>query len=88
MLCPSEYWLKGQINLQVLSIAGTASEQRQAPKVLRLIRAGRHTMLVMLLLCRLGEKIPTDIRQYTDQHIITDFPGFYCKCISPRSSDS
>jgi metal transporter CNNM len=42
-----------EVNLQVLSIAGTADERRQAPKVLRLIRAGRHTMLVMLLLGQL-----------------------------------
>lgn len=41
-----------QVNLQVLSLAGTDDERRQAPKVLRLIRAGRHTMLVMLLLGR------------------------------------
>lgn len=41
-----------KVNLQVLSLAGTDDERRQAPKVLRLIRAGRHTMLVMLLLGR------------------------------------
>lgn len=42
-----------QVNLQVLSLAGTDDERRQAPKVLQLIRSGRHTMLVMLLLCTL-----------------------------------
>jgi hypothetical protein len=39
-----------QVNLQVLSQAGTPDEQRQAPKVLRLLQRGRHTMLVVLLL--------------------------------------
>jgi metal transporter CNNM len=34
----------------VLSQSGTPDEQRQAPKVLKLLRAGRHTMLVVLLL--------------------------------------
>ncbi|CAD6565425.1 MAG: hypothetical protein TREMPRED_001274 [Tremellales sp. Tagirdzhanova-0007] len=38
------------VNLQVLSLSGTSAERRQAPKVLSLIKAGRHTMLVMLLL--------------------------------------
>ncbi|KAK1926456.1 hypothetical protein DB88DRAFT_481900 [Papiliotrema laurentii] len=38
------------VNLQVLSQAGTPSERRRAPKVLELIKAGRHTMLVVLLL--------------------------------------
>ncbi|RSH90330.1 hypothetical protein EHS25_001664 [Saitozyma podzolica] len=38
------------VNLQVLSQSGTPDEQRQAPKVLKLLRAGRHTMLVVLLL--------------------------------------
>ncbi|ORY27814.1 hypothetical protein BCR39DRAFT_537401, partial [Naematelia encephala] len=38
------------VNLQVLSLAGTASERRQAPKVLKLLQKGRHTMLVVLLL--------------------------------------
>jgi metal transporter CNNM len=43
-----------QVNLQVLSQSGTPDEQRQAPKVLKLLRAGRHTMLVVLLLGELG----------------------------------
>lgn len=38
------------VNLQVLSQAGTPDEQRQAPKVLKLLKRGRHTMLVVLLL--------------------------------------
>ncbi|KAL1409912.1 cell agglutination protein Mam3 [Vanrija albida] len=39
------------INLQVLSQAGTESEQEQAPKVLKLLSGGRHLILVVLLLC-------------------------------------
>jgi metal transporter CNNM len=39
------------INLQVLSQAGTADEQAQAPRVLRLLKIGRHLVLVVLLLC-------------------------------------
>jgi hypothetical protein len=39
-----------QVNLQVLSLAGTPDEQRQAPRVLKLLKSGRHTMLVVLLL--------------------------------------
>ncbi|KAK8846786.1 hypothetical protein IAR55_005874 [Kwoniella newhampshirensis] len=38
------------VNLQVLSIAGTDDERIQAPRVLRLLSKGRHTMLVVLLL--------------------------------------
>lgn len=41
------------INLQVLSQAGTPAEQEQAPKVLKLLNTGRHTVLVVLLLCGL-----------------------------------
>ncbi|RSH84636.1 uncharacterized protein EHS24_006160 [Apiotrichum porosum] len=39
------------INLQVLSQAGTEAEREQAPRVLALLQSGRHTMLVVLLLC-------------------------------------
>ncbi|TYJ54300.1 hypothetical protein B9479_005059 [Cryptococcus floricola] len=39
-----------QVNLQVLSVAGTEDERRQAPRVLKLVGHGRHTMLVVLLL--------------------------------------
>ena len=45
-----------QVNLQVLSASGTDAERRQAPRVLRLLRTGRHTILVVLLL---GELIGT-----------------------------
>ncbi|ORX34416.1 hypothetical protein BD324DRAFT_635793 [Kockovaella imperatae] len=38
------------VNLQVLQQAGTDDEKLQAPKVLRLLRTGRHTILVVLLL--------------------------------------
>ncbi|ODN75427.1 hypothetical protein L202_06578 [Cryptococcus amylolentus CBS 6039] len=38
------------VNLQVLSVAGTEDERRQAPRVLKLVGHGRHTMLVVLLL--------------------------------------
>ena len=37
------------MNLQVLSLSGTPAERQQAPRVLNLIKAGRHTMLVVLL---------------------------------------
>ncbi|KAK4687870.1 metal transporter CNNM, partial [Tremellales sp. Uapishka_1] len=46
------------VNLQVLSIAGTPAERRQAPKVLALLNSGRHTMLVVLLLGELPQKSP------------------------------
>nr|XP_019047404.1 hypothetical protein I302_04017 [Kwoniella bestiolae CBS 10118]OCF26334.1 hypothetical protein I302_04017 [Kwoniella bestiolae CBS 10118] len=39
-----------QVNLQVLAISGTPDERRQAPRVLKLIGKGKHTMLVVLLL--------------------------------------
>ncbi|WVQ97880.1 hypothetical protein IAU59_004996 [Kwoniella sp. CBS 9459] len=38
------------VNLQVLALSGTPDERRQAPRVLKLIGRGRHTMLVVLLL--------------------------------------
>ncbi|OCF42314.1 hypothetical protein I317_03817 [Kwoniella heveanensis CBS 569] len=38
------------VNLQVLAISGTPDERRQAPRVLKLVGRGRHTMLVVLLL--------------------------------------
>ncbi|WVR04473.1 hypothetical protein IAU60_001476 [Kwoniella sp. DSM 27419] len=38
------------VNLQVLAISGTEDERRQAPRVLKLIGRGKHTMLVVLLL--------------------------------------
>ncbi|WVW78683.1 hypothetical protein I302_100643 [Kwoniella bestiolae CBS 10118] len=38
------------VNLQVLAISGTPDERRQAPRVLKLIGKGKHTMLVVLLL--------------------------------------
>ncbi|GFZ49221.1 Uncharacterized protein JCM24511_06971 [Saitozyma sp. JCM 24511] len=38
------------LGLMGLDSSGTPDEQRQAPKVLKLLRAGRHTMLVVLLL--------------------------------------
>ncbi|WVQ76817.1 hypothetical protein IAR50_006491 [Cryptococcus sp. DSM 104548] len=38
------------VNLQVLSVAGTEDERRQAPRVMKLVGHGRHTMLVVLLL--------------------------------------
>jgi metal transporter CNNM len=47
---PLRVFLIPQVNLQVLSQSGTPDEQRQAPKVLSLLRSGRHTMLVVLLL--------------------------------------
>lgn len=71
------------MNLQVLSQAGTEDEQRQAPKVLRLLRSGRHTMLVMLLL---GEWTALEgedgiqgmqveaARQHARQHISAGLP--------------
>ncbi|KLT41909.1 DUF21-domain-containing protein [Cutaneotrichosporon oleaginosum] len=39
------------INLQVLSQVGTLEEQEQAPRVLNLLKIGRHLVLVVLLLC-------------------------------------
>nr|XP_031857385.1 uncharacterized protein CI109_007207 [Kwoniella shandongensis]KAA5524457.1 hypothetical protein CI109_007207 [Kwoniella shandongensis] len=38
------------VNLQVLSISGTEDERLQAPRVLDLLKKGKHTMLVVLLL--------------------------------------
>nr|XP_019008722.1 uncharacterized protein I206_06404 [Kwoniella pini CBS 10737]OCF47503.1 hypothetical protein I206_06404 [Kwoniella pini CBS 10737] len=38
------------VNLQVLAISGTLDERKQAPKVLKLIGNGKHTILVVLLL--------------------------------------
>ncbi|WRT64991.1 uncharacterized protein IL334_001932 [Kwoniella shivajii] len=38
------------VNLQVLAISGTPEERQQAPRVLKLIGKGKHTMLVVLLL--------------------------------------
>nr|XP_018265702.1 uncharacterized protein I303_02074 [Kwoniella dejecticola CBS 10117]OBR87860.1 hypothetical protein I303_02074 [Kwoniella dejecticola CBS 10117] len=39
-----------QVNLQVLAISGTPDERKRAPRVLKLIGRGKHTMLVVLLL--------------------------------------
>ncbi|WWC59240.1 uncharacterized protein I303_101790 [Kwoniella dejecticola CBS 10117] len=38
------------VNLQVLAISGTPDERKRAPRVLKLIGRGKHTMLVVLLL--------------------------------------
>jgi len=38
-----------QVILQVLSPPGTSAERRHAPKVLEVIKKGRHTILVVLL---------------------------------------
>ncbi|WWC87121.1 uncharacterized protein L201_002007 [Kwoniella dendrophila CBS 6074] len=38
------------VNLQVIAISGTPEERKQAPRVLKLIGKGKHTMLVVLLL--------------------------------------
>lgn len=55
-----DHKLTFQVNLQVLSQAGTPEEQIQAPKVLKLIQKGRHTMLVVLLLGERCSALPWD----------------------------